>query len=531
MLSFFNSQRYLFPLVVIAAFLFTVFWLRSSNQVPDDAFISLRYAQHLAEGLGFRFNPGWERVEGFSSPLHVVLLAGSILLGVAPLAASQLSSILPGFLLLMAFFVWSRKILGRVWGFAAALALAVNPAFTIWSRGGLETTLFALWIFLVLVAGIERRWSIMGILGGLIALTRPEGMLYWLPVAGWMFFFARNDDGKFGGAVKKMCWMPAIYLPWLIFRFLYFQDFFPNTYYAKMDGVRLAQINRGANYLWDFLGRNDLRLAEILAIMAAIFVLNKSGWKFRTGTVQTWQILALGLAVCAATFVLLSGGDHMAQHRFLLPIIPIILLFGAWGGKTLAELAAQSSLRVAVQGLLLLVFLSPHALVFNKDLRNPINPLHRPVGLVEPWGSHGIPGLFKLGLKLGEILPHTATLALVPAGALPYASELPCIDMLGLNDKEIARQHVSSMGRGRMGHEKGSGAIIMSRKPDYILLRTAPAPVDAGVQDPREHSLDLTPVRELWLDEGFHQQYEPFVVPVDENLAFTLFRRKMDSAQ
>ena len=45
------------------------------NFVSDDAFISLRYAANLLAGHGLVFNPG-ERVEGFTSPLWTLLLAG-----------------------------------------------------------------------------------------------------------------------------------------------------------------------------------------------------------------------------------------------------------------------------------------------------------------------------------------------------------------------------------------------------------------------------------------------------------------------
>ena len=40
----------------------------------DDAFISFRYAENLANGQGLVFNPG-ERVEGYSNPLWTVLFA------------------------------------------------------------------------------------------------------------------------------------------------------------------------------------------------------------------------------------------------------------------------------------------------------------------------------------------------------------------------------------------------------------------------------------------------------------------------
>ena len=71
------------------------------NFVSDDAFISLRYAANLLAGHGLVFNPG-ERVEGFTSPLWTLLLAGFGACGfdptrspLAPSACSVRSSTLP----------------------------------------------------------------------------------------------------------------------------------------------------------------------------------------------------------------------------------------------------------------------------------------------------------------------------------------------------------------------------------------------------------------------------------------------------
>jgi hypothetical protein len=43
----------------------------------DDAMISLRYAANLAQGQGLVWNPG-ERVEGFTNPLMVFLMAAAV---------------------------------------------------------------------------------------------------------------------------------------------------------------------------------------------------------------------------------------------------------------------------------------------------------------------------------------------------------------------------------------------------------------------------------------------------------------------
>jgi hypothetical protein len=54
------------------------------------------------------------------------------------------------------------------------------------------------------------------------------------------------------------------------------------------------------------------------------------------------------------------------------------------------------------------------------------------------------------------------------AGCLPYSSRLPTIDMLGLTDAHIARARPDR--RQWLGHERGDGAYVLSRRPDVIIL-------------------------------------------------------------
>ena len=54
--------------------------LYDPHLIVDDAYISFRYADNLARGLGLVYNPG-ERVEGYSNFLWTLLLAGGARLG------------------------------------------------------------------------------------------------------------------------------------------------------------------------------------------------------------------------------------------------------------------------------------------------------------------------------------------------------------------------------------------------------------------------------------------------------------------
>jgi hypothetical protein len=54
------------------------------------------------------------------------------------------------------------------------------------------------------------------------------------------------------------------------------------------------------------------------------------------------------------------------------------------------------------------------------------------------------------------------------AGSLPYASELPVLDMLGLTDAHIARSPGDASRW--TGHARGDGAYVLSRRPGIIIF-------------------------------------------------------------
>src|SRR5437016_3900889 len=62
--------------------------LVADRYMTDDAFISFRYARHLADGLG----PVWSdrsSVEGYTNFGWILLLAGGMKLGIDPVVASR----------------------------------------------------------------------------------------------------------------------------------------------------------------------------------------------------------------------------------------------------------------------------------------------------------------------------------------------------------------------------------------------------------------------------------------------------------
>jgi hypothetical protein len=98
--------------------------------------------------------------------------------------------------------------------------------------------------------------------------------------------------------------------------------------------------------------------------------------------------------------------------------------------------------------------------VQNGDYRN-----QRLLACQSEWDGQVVGLMLKEGFGSSRPL-----LAIDAAGSVPYWSELPALDMLGLNDDYLPRHPPADLGRGFLGHELGDGAYVMKRRPDLVLF-------------------------------------------------------------
>ena len=90
---------------------------------------------------------------------------------------------------------------------------------------------------------------------------------------------------------------------------------------------------------------------------------------------------------------------------------------------------------------------------------------HRAVSERWEWACQGVAVTLQRAFSNSQPL-----LAVDPAGCAPYFSELPSLDMLGLNDRYLATHKPPGFGSGEIGHELGSGPYVLRRHPDLILM-------------------------------------------------------------
>lgn len=433
----------IFLATLLLAFLVHVFYLQYS---VDDAFISFRYAKNLVDGHGLVFNQG-ERVEGYTNFLWTLLMAAGIRAGFEPVVFSRVAGTLAGLVLLTSVFRFARSHLpdGSI-AFLVLVPLAANGALAVWSVAGLETVLFTLFLFVGAAVAVGREGRVPFLLASalfaLATLTRPEGALFYVVLLADRLLQRRIS---LKGALPGLLLFTFVLIPFEMWRFVYYGDWLPNTFYAKAGGGVHAAA-RGLGYLGEFFGRfGGWSLAAPLPLLLI-------------GNRRSWERTFIVLLAAYLLYVVVVGGDSLPFFRFLVPAIPFFAILAIAGLDRLFSFRQGNvgGIRVIAFAVLLALPLygsfRGEAIEFLNDDRLRVE-LHWKV----------------IGAWLAEHADPDATIAVTTAGAIPYYSGLRTIDMLGITDREIAHRKMPHMGEGLAGHEKHDMAYVLSRKPTYIL--------------------------------------------------------------
>jgi hypothetical protein len=172
---------------------------------------------------------------------------------------------------------------------------------------------------------------------------------------------------------------------------------------------------------------------------------------------------ALAMVLGQSAAILYTGADHFREMRFFVPMLPFLLLLasrgieaaGAWPGRP-ARVRPWMGQVVLFGGVAFTLLAS----FFYGRVGYDSSLLYGPA-ITRKWAM------------IGEWLRTTAApgdlLATPVAGAMPFVSGLPTLDMLGLTDRTIAHKKAALGGRYK-DHEKFDTDYMLSRNPDWIFL-------------------------------------------------------------
>lgn len=232
--------------------------------------------------------------------------------------------------------------------------------------------------------------------------------------------------------------------------------------------------------------------------------------------VGAWTSRLTYLALCIAAylaFIAGVGGDHMPAFRLLLPLVgPLSLIVAA-----AADRAIRTGPPATGGALMGIIPLLCGAQLLSSSLQPMTEDRASYVGTI-------------VGTFIARAWPPGSVVALNTAGSVPYyAPRHRDIDMLGLNDRHIARRHVGAFVLALQhlpGHAKGDGAYVLSRLPDFVILGPAEGTVaaqpwflsDLELSRSAEFARDYHLVQ-VWLDERGETAGRPL-------LRFTYYTRE-----
>ena len=294
------------------------------------------------------------------------------------------------------------------------------------------------------------------------------------------------------------------------FRLLYYGDALPNTYYLKLGGIPLeTRLERGLE------SDGHLLVTTLVApvAFAVLAVVRRRRYASR-GVLLVAAIV--GTAVVFSTY---AGGDAWEDlgfaNRYIASVLPLLFVLTALGvGVLVREPPRVRALGAAAVAGLIVLF----ALISRADVlpRSPLGLSGPPsvgelalavvgatvlvcaavtcssrgwlgvtligFGVVltasgaawRSWGAHDADGIgfdkymTRYGLALASATSPNASIAVGWAGAIPYFSRRPSIDLLGKNDPTIAHEPTRPVPF-RPGHTKWDDNYSIGRlRPDVI---------------------------------------------------------------
>lgn len=231
----------------------SVYWIA----VIDDSYITFRFVDMFVNGHGWRFSPEGPRVEGFTNFLWAVLLIPPHYFGADLMYVSKIYGLICGMATMGGAWGLARAIRGRddILNLIPPALMATNAHFAVWAMMGLETLLqvaLVVWAFYRFEQERRdaRRWLISPFLCVLAAMTRIDSLWYLSPLGlygVWCIVTCRMPFKR------MLLWAVLAAVPFLIYwtwRWNYFGDLLPNTYYAKQRHVVNEGHERGALQLF-----------------------------------------------------------------------------------------------------------------------------------------------------------------------------------------------------------------------------------------------------------------------------------------
>lgn len=437
-------------------------WAWSLIWASDDAYITFRYATNFANGHGLVFNLG-ERVEGYTDFLWAVIIALFIKLR-APAVESAILLSLASFVMVL---LLTKRLAARGTSLERTLPLAMiftaaNYTMASFATSGLETMFAAMWVLVALDCAEENRPFLSGLAGVLATMCHPDHLLFYAALGLGALWSNRN--ARF--VVRYAAPFVLIFVPYFLWRWNFYGDLMPNTYYAKSGGD--AYFSQGNIYLLvSVIGYG------VLAALPLVLV----GLRASLSTI-TGRFVAIGVPLYLF-YVAKIGGDFMLGRLFT-PVFPLVFIIAERGLRHWLSAKRSVAIAAAFTAVAALAIV-PVRIIKPGEIYNGIadERTFTPITQFSPLRSNA--GGYDAGQSLHSLLTVkglSPMMAVWSLGMVSYYSELPTFDLRGLTSRSVAHSPIAQ--RGRPGHEKlASLGQVIDAKVDLSVMPFDPAPYDS----------------------------------------------------
>ncbi|MBO9402569.1 hypothetical protein [Shimia sp. R9_3] len=443
----------------------------------DDAAITRSYAENVANGAGYVYNVGGEKVEGSTAFLWMSILTVAYSLTPTPefliiglCAMFALGAVYITLRLVRALTDWLDVPVGpALW--TMALFLMASPGYFMWSVWTMMElalwSMMVIWLVFLLAKRVEDDFGPGNGLGlvlaaALMPLVRPEGILVAVGLICLSFLLSLRSWRVLGLSVLAA---GGSFVAVTFFRLSYFGQPFPNTFYAKVSSDRLQGLADGMKYLFDFLLRSPFTDILVMIWLGLTFWALFEARHSRPGT-RALIVAAAAIFGLLMTYAAL-GGDHFVLWRFYQPVAPLLpvalaLLVALGAGMPSTTLgAAKVAGAVAALGIMLIGWGQYYQSRF--DIR-------KEYVLVEQ-------GL-DFGAFLNEVEPRPS-IGVGPAGGIALAYDGHIYDLLGLNWVEMA--HANPVKIGMRNHASFDKPTFWRHQPDVLAAFNRACTKDQGL--------------------------------------------------